>query len=374
MNSKLNVVVIAAMTMAMTLSACESNGPTTTGVNTLSDQRGALLTDAATADQLAARIQWQQNLNLPADGVQSVTPLGNRLAVVEKGNILDVLNTDNGQVLWRQSIGDRTSRLGVPTRVGKRLMIATETDFYIYNIDVGSLDQRFPLAHNASTRPLVDESQVIFGSPSGRVFSQFLQSGVLRWEFNMGSAIVGTPVALTGMVVVVDQTGSVAMLNSNNGHVIWRDVRPPWAPVVAQPVVANAITYVASTDQKLYALDRISGHAIWQYLTEKPLTADPVAIGDRIYQRTADQGLLCLDGLSGEVYWKSAAPGRPVLLHANKLWLRDPTGVTFADPATGLSVKTVALPASVHLIMPNIDAKDFYLVGGDGRVMKLGLK
>lgn len=372
MNSKLNVMVIAAMAMA--LSACDGGGQTAIRGNTPADVRGSLLTDAPTADQLAARIQWQQNLNLPADGVQSVTPMGNRLAIVEKGNILDVLNTDNGEVLWRQSIGDRTSRLGVPTRAGKRLLIATETDLYIYNIDVGSLDLRFALAHNASTRPLVDESQVIFGSPSGRVFSQFLQSGVLRWEFNMGSAIVSTPIALTGMVVVVDQAGSVAMLNSNNGHVIWRDIRPPWAPVVAQPAVANAITYVASTDQKLYALDRISGHAIWQYLTEKPLTADPVAIGDRIYQRTADQGLLCLDGLSGEVYWKSAAPGRPVLLRGNQLWLRDPTGVTFADPATGLAVKTVALPASVHLIMPDIDAKDFYLVSGDGRVMKLGLK
>src|SRR5262249_36739134 len=58
--------------------------------------------------------------------------------------------------------------------------------------------------------------------------------------------------------------------------------------------------YVASTDSKLYCLDRASGKIKWQYFGGAPLRTAPVVIGETVYQAVPGVGVAAIDKTTGD--------------------------------------------------------------------------
>jgi len=70
--------------------------------------------------------------------------------------------------------------------------------------------------------------------------------------------------------------------------------------VVADLAADDDTLYVASTDSKLYALNRLNGRIRWQYYATAPLREGAVVTSDMVYQYDRGAGLAALSKASGD--------------------------------------------------------------------------
>jgi len=336
------------------------------------DPMTRMLTDIESSARMGYRIAWQSTVALPAgQRVIEAQPLDGRVVLRESGNIVSMLDAATGDVRWRKSVGSTLERLNSPVLLDEHLLVCSETRAYFLRADNGAIDRIVDLERNASTAPLIMAGRMIFGSPSGRVFAQDLEHGHPYWQYQMGGAITTRPVVMGGLMLVADQTGSVAVLNPTDGNLVWRSRNPPWAPISAQPTATDAVAYIASEDQKLYAFERNSGTIYWQYLTEHPLTESPVVLNDRVFQRTRARGLVCLDALTGDELWRSDAPGIVMQQLNDTLVLRDGNTMHTIDVDTGEPIETAEWPKARMIVAGDVGGGPLYLAHSDGRIMKL---
>jgi outer membrane protein assembly factor BamB len=124
-----------------------------------------------------------------------------------------------------------------------------------------------------------------------------------RWELmSPGTSISAAPTVSNNVIYVASEDGIVRAVNL--------DRTPAWpledgafridGSVVADLKVDDLALYVASTDTKLYALDRSSGRIRWQYYAGAPLKAAPVVTANTIYQLVPGLGMAALDKTEGK--------------------------------------------------------------------------
>jgi outer membrane protein assembly factor BamB len=63
--------------------------------------------------------------------------------------------------------------------------------------------------------------------------------------------------------------------------------------------------YVASTDTKLYCLNRTDGRIRWQYFAGQPLQHSPAVTATSVYEYVGGQGLIAIDKMQGEAVRKA---------------------------------------------------------------------
>jgi outer membrane protein assembly factor BamB len=95
----------------------------------------------------------------------------------------------------------------------------------------------------------------------------------------------------------------------NRVYAVTEDRKPVWplegfsfmtAGRILADVKADELgVYVASTDTKLYCLDRNKGKIQWQYYAQHPLTTPPIVTATTVYQAVPDLGLAAIDKTAG---------------------------------------------------------------------------
>jgi outer membrane protein assembly factor BamB len=68
----------------------------------------------------------------------------------------------------------------------------------------------------------------------------------------------------------------VLALNARTGSLLWSYLTGDGA---SEPVVANGVVYVGSSDNNIYALNARTGAKLWSYPTGGPVGSSPVADG-----------------------------------------------------------------------------------------------
>ncbi len=120
-----------------------------------------------------------------------------------------------------------------------------------------------------------------------------------KWEYitHAQGAIVAAPAVFGDIVYSGDDQGEVDAVSTARLQV--------WATdggyfltsggIVADLRADDSGLYVASTDSKLYCINRATGKLQWQYFAAAPLVAAPVLTPDTVYQVTPNRGLVALD-------------------------------------------------------------------------------
>ena len=125
-----------------------------------------------------------------------------------------------------------------------------------------------------------------------------------RWEvmFPRGS-ISAAPVLKADAVYFAGEDGSVIAVTAADRTPIWPLANGAFKTggAVAADLAADDDTlYVASTDSKLYALNRLSGRIRWQYYATAALREGPAVTGDTVYQYVRGAGVAALAKGSGD--------------------------------------------------------------------------
>ena len=143
----------------------------------------------------------------------------------------------------------------------------------------------------------------------------------LRWVFEAGSGITGTPAVIGDRVIFGSWDGRVYALDRISGKSIWTfdaGVRsyPPdrQLGIFASPAVARRAVYIAA--DRLLKLDIESGKQIWERTIGNPektfeyFWAPPLVYGDRVYagvsdgsEKTTRGRFICLDAATGAPRW-----------------------------------------------------------------------
>ena len=342
------------------------------------DSMARLLVQPDVADQLGYRLDWPRELPLHSDArVEQFELLGDRIVVVETGNLVRVLRTSDGQQMWSTVVGEHLERLTRPQRQGAALLVSSESHAHLYDIGRGELIDRGKFTALANTSPQWVGQVAVYGSPTGVVFG-YLTAGMHNvWRFQMSAATSTDPLSAGDGVVVADRSGAVCSFNPATGRVLWR--KKAHGRISAQPTVDDKHVYVASQDHYLYAFDHTAdGRIAWRHLSRQPLSDSPVVIGNRVFQIIPEHGLVALDAGSGEFLWDMESPAYPFQQRGQNILMQRREKrrlvVDVVDAATGDVLDTVRVTKADWIYADRAVDGNLYLVRKDGRILKLAPK
>ncbi|MCE5326534.1 MAG: PQQ-binding-like beta-propeller repeat protein [Planctomycetaceae bacterium] len=80
------------------------------------------------------------------------------------------------------------------------------------------------------------------------------------------------------------------------------------------------VFFGSSSENKVYALDAVSGKIAWQFYTDGPVRMAPTVAGGKVYAGSDDGYVYCLDAADGKLVWKfRAAPEDQAVIGAGKV-------------------------------------------------------
>lgn len=353
------VVVVAALVM----SGCQKP------VSPLA----SLVVQPARAAEMGYGIQWQTSLALPEGSrLLYAELLGDRLVTLETGNVVSVVDTATGRILWRSPVGQEIEQFSKPVRVNGTLILSSTRRAHIYGLDTGDLLRVFDLVEVSNTTPLIHEGLMINGSPKGVVFAQELDLGLMRWQYQTGAGVSTNPVMAGPSLVVANDIGNILAFNPTTGGLLWRT--DTFGRVSAQPAATERLIYVPSHDQSLYAFVRNTGKQAWRYYATDPLTEEPFLAAGLVVQRVPAQGLVALDENTGEVVWtvEGMSDARPLMVRNDKLYVHHRDSIVAIAVREGDIVEQVRVPAAQVVIADPASATgELYVIRLSGPIMKL---
>ena len=87
--------------------------------------------------------------------------------------------------------------------------------------------------------------------------------GTEIWRFETGGANVAQPVAIGDDVLVASTDGRLYRLNRRSGREIWSVDVPGKASVLEKPIVSGSLIFLATMENRVAALDAETGRVVW---------------------------------------------------------------------------------------------------------------
>jgi outer membrane protein assembly factor BamB len=246
--------------------------------------------------------QWEADLALKDDSVDRLFVRDDLVFVYTQSHKAYVLSRSGGQVLNIDAVAGATIDLFPPVVLGDKVVYPTNTTLEVY--DNHGVHQRTINTDNAIRTPAVGNKNVVFfGSEypgGGRLIAMDITrlSTIPIWQvMTPGGALSAAPALYQGVLYAGTHDGKIYAV-SEDRTAIWPlegGVFLTAGKIVADVKADQDGVYFASTDSKLYCVDRMTGKVKWQYFSGRPLTASPQVTADTVYQSVPDVGVVAID-------------------------------------------------------------------------------
>ncbi len=101
--------------------------------------------------------------------------------------------------------------------------------------------------------------------------------------------------------------------------------------VLSSPAVEGGMLFIGSSDQNLYALDRLTGSLAWKFHTESSIASSPAVANGIVYFGSFDGAFYAVDAAQGTLKWKFVTEGERRFSHRALHGLQ-PHGEIMPDP------------------------------------------
>ena len=318
-------------------------------------------------------------------GHPSFTPGANEyFVVVVNGSYLNVLNRENGKLLWKTQLEGApgagaalsAKRAYVPLVAGKVMSYLLEPMKDPLE-ELGLISQQedpSPEEEEASNRerregirlsqeyvpPLACQS---FGRSLVQplVARQTEDEEYVAWPTDRGYLFVG-------YVARLDKHFTIRYrLQTESGIASQPAYLPPHPDILPNQGVLCA----ASRDGFVHAIEEKAGTSLWRFSTAEPILEAPVAIGTHIYVATQPGGMYCLEAKSGTEKWWAPQVAQFIAASKDRVYVTDKLDrIVVLDAATGARLDTI-LAYGQDIKLVNIDTDRIYLATGTGLVQCL---
>lgn len=313
--------------------------------------------------------------------------------------------------LWRSSIGDGAGDSGVRLRpaVVDGVLYADSTDGKLAALDANTgktIWSKSSRTHgwfgwgDAKRKdalyaggPAVKGDLLAVGTLDGHVYGVNAKDGSPRWEAELKSEVLTTPVIVGDLVVVRTSDGRIYGLESSSGHRRWVYDQGN-VPLLSlrgngPMLTANGVLFFGSDDGKLVALRLDNGSKLWEQKlsggegrTEIDRLNDVdgaiLLDGATLYGAAYHGKLMSVDGASGRPLWSHpfstfvslAVSGNAIfgVDDQSQVWAFDKSGGADMWKNAALKYRWVTGPAvqGNYVVVGDLDGYVHWLQTGDG--------
>jgi eukaryotic-like serine/threonine-protein kinase len=133
-------------------------------------------------------------------------------------------------------------------------------------------------------------------------------SNSLAWSYPTGGYVAySSPAIVNGVIYVGSDDNKVYALNAVTGVKMWEFTTG--GIVDSSPAVADGVVYVGSNDHKLYALNAVTGVKIWEYLAGDVVFPSPAVANGIVYFASEDTKVYALNAVTGVEIWEYSTNG-----------------------------------------------------------------
>lgn len=261
--------------------------------------------------------QWGTNLaHGDYDPVTEIYLSDQYVFAYRRSGTSSVLDRATGRLLHIDNPKDGKLRLHPPVVLKDRIVYPTTTYLEVFDTDgryiehatkpTDEIDKPFSQSLEFPIRSDVVGlgKQVYFGadySGSGRAIEVDMTRPYVPEIWTLmtpGSSISAAPAVLKDVVYIAADNGKVAAVATDTREPIWpleQGVFGTYGRVDANLAADLTGVYVASTDTKLYCLQRAGGRVKWQYFAGTPLHTGAILTKDMVYLVVPGTGLAAID-------------------------------------------------------------------------------
>jgi outer membrane protein assembly factor BamB len=267
-------------------------------------------------------------------------------------------------------------------RFGTRHLGGNPSETILSPSNVAGLVRRWstPVGGTIFSSASVVGGRVFVGTLDGQARALDAATGAPLWarpsDAIAGDTVWTTPAVVGGTVYFAANRpfGIVYAVDASSGTTRWT-AAPTLSIIVASPVVAEGIVYLALNDHSVVALDAETAATLWTADAGSGMYASPAVAEGRLYVTVHNRGLLALNARTGAQLWRAPMPGpqwsSPAAAKGRVfVGSRDDQRVYAFDAATGATLWTAALGAWVHT-SPAFAGNVVYAGANDGKLYAL---
>lgn len=251
---------------------------------------------------------WTYNAQLSGkhNDLEKLYLTDNNLFAYTSNNEVYILTRSGGSLQSVDAVNATGGILREPVTLQDRIVFPTGTTLEVFDTH-GILQRSMPLPYPTRSlgNGLGDTVYIGLDYPQyGRLTAIDIsrQYSVTRWELQTRGAISSRPAVFDKVIFVGSEDGNVYAVDIDRNP-IWPlegNVYRTGGRIVADLKADEYGVYVASTDSKLYCIERNTGKTKWQYFASAQLNKSPIVTADSVYQAIPGEGVVAIDKTAGK--------------------------------------------------------------------------
>lgn len=249
-------------------------------------------------------------------------------------NTLYGLDAASGAERWK--FAEAKDRFIGAVLVAGGKILAPSADNFLYALnESGILQWKFEAKDALWAQPVSDDESVFVGSMDHHVYSLDLASGRLKWDADLGAAIVySLTLSSDNSTIYAGTVGSeLVALDAGSGRELWRAKTN--GIIWGRPVMDNGSLYLGDQTGKVYGFSAKDGAKLWEIEAGSPVIATGVLAGTELVFTTENGSVMAVD-TTGKKLWNQTVSGK---LYSSPEF----TGDRLYVPVTGGEQALVAL-------------------------------
>jgi len=221
--------------------------------------------------------------------------------------ILYSLSPSNGAINW--TFEDAKDHWIGSAVAGKDMIFAPSADYHLYALDLqGKLVWKFTAGQALWGTPVIDDTNVYFGSMDHKVYALNMTTGKMVWSTELDGAIQGAITLGPDGVLYAGTLGdSVFALDNATGKTLWQHTAT--SRVWSAPVIGDGCLYVGDQAGRIVSLAVDSGKENWGIQPDGPVLGSPLVLTGNIVFGTESGSLIAVDP-GGKISWTQAITGK----------------------------------------------------------------
>ena len=220
------------------------------------------------------------------------------LITVDIDGFIKGLDTETGDMLWEEQLGERTGVISSPVLVGAHVAVANEQGIVsLFDAQSGEKKWSSPAESPVQASLSSNGSQVFVSTTRGRLLSMFADTGAHEWVYALADTTVRFAAPgfdeQSGLLVVGSSDGMIRALDSSNGAVRWETALE--GAVIIAPLFTQNTVYIGTLRGKVYALDKGTGEKIWEHKVTGRVKSAMAAHGEKLVVLSETQQLFVFE-------------------------------------------------------------------------------
>jgi outer membrane protein assembly factor BamB len=182
-------------------------------------------------------------------------------------------------------------------------------DSSLSGVAAGSLPDRFKLlwsfkiGSEVKSSPIIADGKVFIGASDSNVYAIALADGTQVWKTQLDAPVEAPPLFVDGAIFVGSTAGTLHALDAGRGGSRWQ--------FKAEDKIVGSANWVRSADGKsvrilfgsydnrIYAVDPMTGKKVWSFETKNYINGSPAADSNRVVFGGCDATLHAVSAADG---------------------------------------------------------------------------